>query len=107
MTSCCCADPSCQVYGCKQYRQTPYWQGPTYSVQPIPVLPRGCVCPPGSEATCKGIGCPRRGPASAIEAPSGGETADAGSTEGKSAAAESRDAQNSSAELYFSKGGVK
>lgn len=45
--------------------------------------------------------------ASAIEAPSGGETADAGSTEGESAAAESRDANTSSAELYFSKGGVK
>ncbi len=21
---------------------------------------RGCVCPVGSEATCKGLGCPRR-----------------------------------------------
>lgn len=21
---------------------------------------RGCICPPGSEATCQGIGCPRR-----------------------------------------------
>lgn len=46
-------------------------------------------------------------PASAIEAASAGETADAGSTEGESAAAESRDAHTSSAELYFSKGGVK
>jgi len=22
--------------------------------------PRGCVCPPGAEATCKGVSCPRR-----------------------------------------------
>ena len=23
--------------------------------------PHGCVCPPGAEATCKGLACPRRG----------------------------------------------
>lgn len=23
--------------------------------------PRGCICPPGSEKTCKGWDCPRRG----------------------------------------------
>jgi len=22
--------------------------------------PRGCVCPPGAEATCNGVSCPRR-----------------------------------------------
>ena len=22
--------------------------------------PRGCVCPVGAEATCRGLGCPRR-----------------------------------------------
>lgn len=26
-----------------------------------PLTPHGCVCPPGSEATCQGLGCPRRG----------------------------------------------
>lgn len=43
--------------------------------------------------------------ASAIEARS--DATETGAAEGESAAAESRDAQNSSAELYFSKGGVK
>jgi hypothetical protein len=23
--------------------------------------PHGCICPPGSEATCRGLSCPRRG----------------------------------------------
>lgn len=22
--------------------------------------PRGCICPPGSEKTCQGFGCPRK-----------------------------------------------
>lgn len=24
--------------------------------------PHGCICPPGAEATCRGIGCPRNPP---------------------------------------------
>jgi hypothetical protein len=36
-------------------------------VEPSPALlralerdaPRGCVCPPGAEATCRGFACPR------------------------------------------------
>lgn len=37
---------------------------PTY--QPLPFAidtrPRGCICPPGAEASCKGIDCPRNPP---------------------------------------------
>jgi hypothetical protein len=29
--------------------------------QPAP-QPHGCICPPGSEATCQGFACPRRNP---------------------------------------------
>lgn len=27
----------------------------------VPTQSHGCICPPGSEATCKGLTCPRRG----------------------------------------------
>jgi hypothetical protein len=37
---------------------------PTHYFHHIPVttqtVPQGCICPPGSEATCKGRFCPRR-----------------------------------------------
>lgn len=33
--------------------------------------PRGCVCPPGSEATCKGWDCPRRAPPAALSGGTG------------------------------------
>jgi len=26
---------------------------------PVVTHPRGCVCPPGSERTCRGVMCPR------------------------------------------------
>ena len=26
----------------------------------LAMRPHGCICPPGSEKTCQGIGCPRR-----------------------------------------------
>jgi hypothetical protein len=29
------------------------------AMREISVVPRGCICPAGSEKTCKGIGCPR------------------------------------------------
>jgi hypothetical protein len=25
-----------------------------------PAPPRGCICPPGAEKTCRGAGCPRQ-----------------------------------------------
>jgi hypothetical protein len=43
-------------------------------VHPVPPSPHGCVCPPGSEATCKGALCPRRAP-SAPSAPYAGAAA--------------------------------
>jgi hypothetical protein len=35
--------------------------------------PKGCICPPGSEKTCQGLGCPRKGisVASAATSPDG------------------------------------
>jgi hypothetical protein len=47
---------------------------PEYKYQPMPpippavgcssvevIKPHGCICPPGSETTCKGDDCPRKG----------------------------------------------
>jgi len=35
-----------------------------HRVYPAPYIPqpvmRGCVCPPGAEATCQGFACPRK-----------------------------------------------
>jgi len=28
---------------------------------PGPMMCHGCICPPGSEATCQGLSCPRNG----------------------------------------------
>ncbi len=28
---------------------------------PAAAVPLGCICPPGAEATCQGLSCPRRG----------------------------------------------
>jgi hypothetical protein len=28
--------------------------------RPANSMPRGCVCPPGAEATCQGFACPRK-----------------------------------------------
>jgi hypothetical protein len=47
----------------------PWWgeppQMPRRERDPSPMWtytppPRGCICPPGSEATCKGSDCPRQ-----------------------------------------------
>jgi hypothetical protein len=35
-----------------------------------PAPPRGCVCPPGAEGTCRGIGCPRQPVTQCAPAPS-------------------------------------
>lgn len=29
---------------------------------PLSAKSHGCICPPGSEQTCQGLGCPRRVP---------------------------------------------
>lgn len=61
-----CLWPHC---ACQPGNQHPGWQplpAPTHPYQPqlpayIPApQPRGCICPPGSEATCKGDHCPRQ-----------------------------------------------
>lgn len=58
--ACCCSSEDCRVNGCRivrdrneMARRFNEW---------TPPKPHGCVCPPGSEATCKGFGCPRRPP---------------------------------------------
>ncbi len=50
--NCMCSDPWCRVNGCRSYRQM---MQPTYAAPT-----KGCVCPPGSEATCKRSDCGRR-----------------------------------------------
>ena len=36
------------------------WSHGAYPPTTQPVHIQGCICPPGSEATCRGISCPRR-----------------------------------------------
>ena len=52
--NCACALPECLLHGCIRARQT----------SPVTVT-RGCICPPGSEATCQRWDCGRRSPGSA------------------------------------------
>ncbi len=33
----------------------------SHDQRPLSAKPQGCICPPGSEATCQGLSCPRRG----------------------------------------------
>lgn len=54
---CACLGPQngeplcpCKMRAAREY------MAPGYVVQ----RPQGCICPPGSEATCQGIACPRR-----------------------------------------------
>jgi hypothetical protein len=52
-----CSRPECQGTGGCAHR------GPLGEACHFPTYtgtPRGCICPPGSEATCKGFGCPRQ-----------------------------------------------
>lgn len=60
-----CLWPSCGCPGAP--RMHPQWQPLPARTDPytlpayIPApAPRGCICPPGSEATCKGDHCPRQ-----------------------------------------------
>jgi hypothetical protein len=50
-----CGNYLCTRYGCQ--RTAPCNPPGIYQ---LPVQPRGCVCPPGSEQTCKGTACPRQ-----------------------------------------------
>lgn len=69
---CQCSSPDCRQFGCqimrRQMQNTPTQVLPQQAIwnQPhmpaVYVHPRGCVCPPGSEKTCEGIGCPRQNP---------------------------------------------
>jgi hypothetical protein len=47
-----CSYPNCMCFGRSMPPSPPTW---TVNAQP-----HGCICPPGSEATCKGLNCPRR-----------------------------------------------
>lgn len=57
MSANACSRPECQTSaGCAH-------RGPRGEVCYFPTFtgtPRGCICPPGSEATCRGFGCPRQ-----------------------------------------------
>lgn len=47
-----CEVPCCSLNGCSPRSPAPI---------SAPVVPAGCICPPGAEATCRGPCCPRRG----------------------------------------------
>lgn len=62
--NCMCSDPDCRINGCKLAKQAreneqPQIKAPyvVYSAEP---LPKGCICPPGSEATCQRSDCGRK-----------------------------------------------
>lgn len=57
-TMCACMGPQngeplcpCQMRLARQH----------FHIDPAPLLPRGCICPPGAEKTCQGFSCPRQG----------------------------------------------
>jgi hypothetical protein len=58
-----CMWPDCT---CRPGNQSPGWQPlpapplPYQNFPPFDQRPRGCICPPGSEETCKGSDCPRQ-----------------------------------------------
>lgn len=55
-----CGNPTCMMFP----RMLPMLPQPVPQFWPPGPQPMqmGCICPPGSEATCKGTLCPRRGP---------------------------------------------
>ncbi len=53
--NCCCSSEECKLRGCLIVRQ-----GAVGSPQNQPIQPRGCICPTGSETTCRGFACPRQ-----------------------------------------------
>src|SRR6185503_3636564 len=59
---CSCGSPYCPYCGGWYQPHRPYnpWN-PVPMPQTWPACsPRGCICPPGAEATCQGVGCPRK-----------------------------------------------
>lgn len=65
---CACLGPQngeplcpCQMRAAREYLGRPTY-APNAPGQCTPVAPKphGCICPPGSEATCQGLACPRR-----------------------------------------------
>jgi hypothetical protein len=57
--ACACTLPDCLLNGCVRNRQAA-------------APPRGCICPPTSENTCKRWDCGRRNPGAATFASAGG-----------------------------------
>lgn len=53
--NCCCSSPDCLANGCRQLREAA--RNSIYQVAPPP---KGCICPPGSEATCQRGDCGRK-----------------------------------------------
>lgn len=51
--ACGCVSEGCRRYGCRLNRQQ-------WNQVSIPQTPRGCICPPTSEQTCKANFCPRK-----------------------------------------------
>lgn len=54
--ACGCTSEDCRKYGCQCAPENVAKKNAAQGV-----TQRGCICPPGSEATCAGINCPRRG----------------------------------------------
>lgn len=61
---CPCAMRAARAHLFEVHPQGPFLNGPMNG--PATVIPHGCICPPGSEKTCQGLCCPRRGPPSAF-----------------------------------------
>lgn len=55
-----CTNPYCRLNGCQQTAVCPFYPNVPKVVPSAAVAPIGCICPPTSEQTCKGLNCPRR-----------------------------------------------
>lgn len=55
---CPCAMRAARAHLLEHHPQGPFLNGPMTG--PVST-PMGCICPPGSEKTCQGLSCPRRG----------------------------------------------
>ncbi len=57
MINCMCSDPECRINGCRTLR---LMTRQTYEHPQGGIMPKGCVCPPGSEQTCQRSDCGRK-----------------------------------------------
>ena len=61
--TCYCMGPPGDCPCARRLREPPGgWWPQIMPLPPMsPVVPHGCICPPGAEKTCQGWNCPRRG----------------------------------------------